>query len=98
MQFLQDKAREVIEANVKLKEHGQSRERVEKQISWNRPTNGWFKLNTDGASRGNPGLATAGGAIRDEYGEWNGGFAINIGICSAPLAELWGVYYGLCIA
>ena len=98
VQFLQDKAREVIEANVKLKEHGQSRERVEKQISWNRPTNGWFKLNTDGASRGNPGLATAGGAIRDEYGEWNGGFAINIGICSAPLAELWGVYYGLCIA
>ncbi|XP_013607689.1 PREDICTED: uncharacterized protein LOC106314355 [Brassica oleracea var. oleracea] len=93
-----DKAREVIEANVKLKEHGQSRERVEKQISWNRPTNGWFKLNTDGASRGNLGLATAGGAIRDEYGEWNGGFAINIGICSAPLAELWGVYYGLCIA
>ena len=29
---------------------------------------------------------------------WQGGFAFNIGICSAPLAELWGVYYGLCIA
>ncbi|KAG7647727.1 Ribonuclease H domain [Arabidopsis thaliana x Arabidopsis arenosa] len=26
------------------------------------------------------------------------GFALNIGICSAPLAELWGVYYGLYIA
>ena len=26
------------------------------------------------------------------------GFALNIGICSAALAELWGVYYGLCIA
>lgn len=23
---------------------------------------------------------------------------IKIGICSAPLVELWGVYYGLCIA
>lgn len=25
-------------------------------------------------------------------------FSLNIGICSAPLAELWGVYYGLYIA
>ena len=33
-----------------------------------------------------------------KYGVWHGGFALNIGICSAPLAELWGVYYGLCIA
>ena len=29
---------------------------------------------------------------------WQGGFALNIGICSAALAELWGVYYELCIA
>jgi len=26
-----------------------------------------------------------------------GGFALNIGRCLAPLAELWGVYYGLYI-
>ena len=60
--------------------------------------NGWFKLNTDGAARGNPRLATTGGVVRDEYRMWKGGFALNIGICSAPLAELCGVYYGLCIA
>ena len=36
--------------------------------------------------------------MRDEYGMWEGGFVINIGVCSAPLAELWGVYYGMCIA
>ncbi|CAA7038893.1 unnamed protein product [Microthlaspi erraticum] len=28
---------------------------------------------------------------------WCGGFSLNIGRCTAPLAELWGVYYGLCI-
>ncbi|CAA7039902.1 unnamed protein product [Microthlaspi erraticum] len=55
-------------------------------------------LNTDGASRGNPGLATAGGVLRDGEGRWRGGFAINIGRCSAPLAELWGVYYRLYMA
>lgn len=59
---------------------------------------GWVKLNTDGASHGNPGRATAGGVLRDGEGNWIGGFALNIGICSASLAELWGVYYGLYIA
>lgn len=57
-----------------------------------------MKLNKDGASRGNPGLATAGGVLRNEAGEYCGGFAVNIGKCTAPLAELWGVYYGLYIA
>ena len=27
-----------------------------------------------------------------------GGFAVNIGICTAPMVELWRVYYGLVIA
>ncbi|CAA7051324.1 unnamed protein product [Microthlaspi erraticum] len=52
-------------------------------------------MNTDGASRGNPGLASAGGVLRDENGMWICGFALKLGICSAPLAELWGIYYGL---
>jgi len=49
----------------------------------------------DGASRENPGLAAAGGAVRDGNENWVGVFALNIEICSAPLAELWGLYYGL---
>ncbi|KAG7556617.1 Ribonuclease H-like superfamily [Arabidopsis suecica] len=72
--------------------------RMERMIGWTKPSIGWYKLNTDGASHGNPGLATAGGVLRDSEGAWCGGFALNIGICSAPLAELWGgggVYYGL---
>lgn len=51
---------------------------------------GWAKVNTDGASRGNPCLAAAGDVLWDEYGSWICGFALNIGICSAPLVELWG--------
>ncbi|CAA7034573.1 unnamed protein product [Microthlaspi erraticum] len=46
-------------------------------------------MNTDGASRGNPGPAASGGVLRDEHGTWISGFALNIGVCSAPLAELW---------
>ena len=36
--------------------------------------------------------------MRNRLGEWCGGFVLNIGRCSAPLTELWGVYYGLYLA
>ena len=77
-----------MEANKNMRDRSFVGGRVEKQIAWQRLVNGWFKLNTDGAARGNPGLATAGGVVRDEFGLWKGGFVLNIGICSAPLAEL----------
>jgi len=94
-QFVKEISRDVYQAHC-LANGGQiKRVRVERQIAWSRPDEGWFKLNTDGASRGNPGLATAGGVIRDAAGNWVQGFAFNIGVCTAPLAELWGVYYGL---
>ena len=98
VKFVKDKTQEVTLANNKLRLHLAVGLREERHIKWRRPSNGWCKLNTDGASRGNPGLATAGGVMRDENGEWQGGFAVNIGICSATLAELWGVYYGFVIA
>lgn len=53
------------------------------------------KARYDWSFHKNPVLTTAGGLIRDATGSWCGGFALNIGVCSAPLAELWGVYYGL---
>ena len=64
-------------------------------ISWKYPKDGWIKLNTDGCSKGNPGVAGAGGVIRDHMGSWIGGFAKNIGICSSVTAELWAIYFGL---
>ena len=98
VQYVRDKAPEVMDANKNLSKRSVAGGRVEKQIAWKCPESGWYKLNTDGAARGNPGLATAGGVVRGKYGTWERGFAVNIGICSALLAELWGVYYGLCIA
>lgn len=37
-----------------------------KRVRWERPPRGWIELNTDGAAKGNPGLAGCGGAVRDE--------------------------------
>ncbi|KAL8138325.1 hypothetical protein V2J09_004326 [Rumex salicifolius] len=55
---------------------------------------GWLKLNTNGASRGNSGLAGAGRAIRQMVVA----FAANIGSCTAPKAELWGIVFCFDIA
>ncbi|KAG7556773.1 Reverse transcriptase domain [Arabidopsis suecica] len=89
---------EVTQAHSSISGDTGSVMRVERLIGWVAPTDGWLKLNTDGASHGNPGLATAGGLLRDDSGNWGGGFAANLGYCSALVAELWGVYYGLFIA
>ena len=83
VQFVKDKIQEVILANNKMRPRSAVGARVERQITWRKPVNGCCKLNTDGSSTGNPGLATVGGVMRDEYREWRGGFAINIGICSS---------------
>ena len=58
-----------------------------------------MKLNTDSSSLGNPGLAGAGGLIRDENGSWVVGFARKIGVASSLLAELWALRDGplLCL-
>lgn len=63
--------------------------REEMMVKWIPPSHGWTKLNTDRASHGNPDLATMGGVLRDGEGNWCGDFTLNIGICSAPLTELW---------
>ena len=44
-------------------------------IKWSPPPLGWFKLNTNGSSLGNPGLAGGGDVIRNHLGEWVGGFS-----------------------
>ena len=54
-----------------------------------------MKLNTDGSSLGNPGIAGGGGLIRDDYGRWIVGFSRRIGVTSCFLAELWALRDGL---
>jgi ribonuclease HI len=63
-------------------------------IGWKPLVGDWIKLNTDGACKdGN--VAGCGGILRNNAGEWRGGFAKHLGKCSAYVAELWGVLEGL---
>ena len=58
------------------------------QVRWERPQAGWPCLNTNGAAIGNPGQAGSGGLIRNEHGEWLGGFSRSIGYSNSFMAEL----------
>ncbi|KAK4383132.1 hypothetical protein Sango_2806500 [Sesamum angolense] len=54
----------------------------------------WFKLNTDGSSLGNPGLAGAGGIIRDSAGHVHLAYQFALGTGTSVLAELTAVWRG----
>ncbi|CAA0811235.1 Polynucleotidyl transferase- ribonuclease H-like superfamily protein [Striga hermonthica] len=72
--------------------------RMERWIRWEKPPEGWVKVNSDGSFSPQTGLGTAGGLIRDEHGSWKGGFTVKLGACSIMAAELWGLYRGLALA
>ncbi|GAU34270.1 hypothetical protein TSUD_321160 [Trifolium subterraneum] len=60
------------------------------EIGWIPPRDLFVRLNTDGAYKEHV-VAGCGGLIRGSQGEWLGGFAKCVGLCSAFVAELWGV-------
>ena len=62
---------------------------------WNSPSIGWYKLNLDGSSLGNPRRASGGGLIRDSNGVWIKGFTCNIRTSSSVEVELWALRDGI---
>lgn len=67
-------------------------------IGWKPPPPSFFKLNTDGSARGNPGMASVGGLLRDPRGAWVGSFSRAICFTNSMAAELWGLRDGLVLA
>ena len=59
------------------------------------PPETWVKLNTNGSSIGNPGLAGGEGLIRNVNGEWVRGFARAIGVTTSAVAEFWALRDGI---
>ena len=65
------------------------------KISWFTPPDGWFNVNSDGASTLNSTSAGCGGLIRDMNGHWLFGYAKALGYCSVFQAECSGMICGL---
>lgn len=88
----------VRHGNIHQNNNGLSQAKEWINVGWVRPIGHRVKVNTDRASKGNPGLATAGGLLRDSAGNWLAGFAYNIGVDSSLGAELWAIRSGLELA
>ena len=67
-------------------------------VHWCRPMAGCFKLNVDGASRGNPGHSGGGGIIRNHRGEMIKAFSNYYGVCTNMVAEFRALEEGLFLA
>lgn len=61
-------------------------------VSWKKPDIGRVKVNTDGASHGNPGLSTYGYCVRDDKGDLIYAQAGQLGITTSIVAETTAVY------
>ncbi|KAK1589221.1 hypothetical protein Q3G72_031672 [Acer saccharum] len=57
-------------------------------VIWSVPPYGWFKINTDGFSKGNPGQSACGGVIRMCHRVFLGCFAMPLGCRTAFFSEL----------
>lgn len=53
-----------------------SKTQIPALVSWTRSPIGWIRLNTDGSTLGNPGLAGVGGFLRDSHAS---GLVVSLG-------------------
>ncbi|KAJ0087756.1 hypothetical protein Patl1_33011 [Pistacia atlantica] len=67
-------------------------------VLWKVPPLLCVKVNTDGLSKGNPGLSACRGVFRSNSGEFLGGFLINLGFEFAYYAELMAILIAIEIA
>lgn len=67
-------------------------------VLWKYPSSALFKLNTDGASKGNPGMASGGGIFRDNNGDIFYAFSNFYGHHSNMWAEAMAAFDGIRLA
>ncbi|GAB2231470.1 hypothetical protein Droror1_Dr00010478 [Drosera rotundifolia] len=64
-------------------------------VAWEKPREGWTKLNYDGSCKGKTGKSSIGGVFRDHNAEFLLGYAESIGRSSSTMAELVALRRGL---
>ncbi|PKI73727.1 hypothetical protein CRG98_005876 [Punica granatum] len=67
------------------------------QVNWEPPPDGFHKLNSDGCSKGNPGIAEEWGLIRDSLSRWVRDYQMNLGSIRSLAAELKALRQGLIV-
>ncbi|XP_075098976.1 uncharacterized protein LOC142175870 [Nicotiana tabacum] len=65
------------------------------RVTWQLPFHGWYKCNTDGASKGNPGPSSLGFCVRDDEGDVVYARAVDLGVTTNMVAEAKAILQGL---
>ncbi|CAL2261052.1 unnamed protein product [Prunus armeniaca] len=69
-----------------------------RKLSWNRPSLGGCKINSDGSRNNTTGQIGVASVLRDATGAWLKGYYVNLGIGSVLEVELWAIFWGLSLA
>lgn len=64
-------------------------------VKWNPSMPGFVKLNSDGCSKGNPGLSGGGEIIRDEHDRMISAYATSLGLKTNNLADALALKIGV---
>ena len=67
-------------------------------VCWTPPSIGFIKLNSNRSSLGNPRVASFGGILRGDNGDWIMGYSSHISRADSLCAELLGLRRGLILA
>ncbi|KAH9296609.1 hypothetical protein KI387_040197 [Taxus chinensis] len=67
-------------------------------IKWIPPKDGYFKLNFDGAVKGNPRKAGGGGVLRDSQGKFILAYFFDLGLQSNNVVEAAAMFWGVKLA
>ncbi|KAK9128967.1 hypothetical protein Syun_017764 [Stephania yunnanensis] len=90
---LEDKRKETTELfQIGGGRRREGRRGMRESTTWEPPSMGWVKLNSDGVVRQDDSIAGAGGLARDDKGSFMWGFSVNIGKCLLLTAKLWGSF------
>ncbi|XP_075091557.1 uncharacterized protein LOC142171757 [Nicotiana tabacum] len=65
------------------------------RVTWQLPCHDWYKCNTDGASKGNPGPSSLGFCVRDVEGDVVYARAVDLGVITNVVAEAKDILQGL---
>ncbi|XP_075095079.1 uncharacterized protein LOC142173397 [Nicotiana tabacum] len=65
------------------------------RVTWQLPFHGWYKCNTDGASKGNPAPSSLGFCMRDDKGDVVYARAVDLGVTTNVVAEAKAILQGL---
>lgn len=67
-------------------------------VVWHPPLSGWVKVNTDGMSKGNPGISASAGVFRDSWNNFCGAFVMPLAIRNWFFAELHAILQAIIYA